>query len=78
MPSLVTPELSRAVLAAMRVATDAEVMPRWRSLTADDVRTKAGPWDLVTDADVLAERRLTVVAWRAARRARCWRGGDGW
>ena len=61
MPSLVTSELSRAVLAAMRVATDAEVMPRWRSLTADDVRTKAGPWDLVTDADVLAERRLTVA-----------------
>ncbi len=60
MPSLVTQELSNAVLAAMRVATDAEVMPRWRSLTADDVRTKAGPWDLVTDADVLAEVRLTA------------------
>ena len=60
MPSLVTNALSDAVLAAMREATDAEVMPRWRSLTADEVRTKAGPWDLVTDADVLAERRLTA------------------
>ena len=60
MPSLVTHELSDAVLASMRSATDAEVMPRWRSLTADEVRTKAGPWDLVTDADVLAERRLTA------------------
>ena len=35
-------------------------MPRWRSLSADDIRTKAGPWDLVTDADVLAERRITA------------------
>ena len=60
MPSLVTHALSDAVLASMRSATDAEVMPRWRSLTADEVRTKAGPWDLVTDADVLAERRLTA------------------
>ncbi len=60
MASLVTHALSDAVLAAMREATDAEVMPRWRSLTADEVRTKAGPWDLVTDADVLAERRLTA------------------
>jgi len=57
--SLVTKALSDAVLAAMREATDAEVMPRWRSLSSDDIRTKAGPWDLVTDADVLAERRLT-------------------
>jgi len=44
----------------MYEAAEAEVMPRWRALTADDIRTKAGPWDLVTDADVLAERRLTV------------------
>ena len=57
--SLVTKALSDAVLTAMRAATDAEVMPRWRSLSSDDIRTKAGPWDLVTDADVLAERRLT-------------------
>jgi len=57
---LVTQALSDAVLAAIREATDAEVMPRWRSLSSDDIRTKAGPWDLVTDADVLAERRLTA------------------
>jgi fructose-1,6-bisphosphatase/inositol monophosphatase family enzyme len=56
----VTQALSDAVLAAMREATDAEVMPRWRSLSADDIRTKSGPWDLVTDADVLAERRITA------------------
>lgn len=57
---LVTQALSDAVLAAMREATDAEVMPRWRDLSEHDIRTKAGPWDLVTDADVLAERRLTA------------------
>jgi fructose-1,6-bisphosphatase/inositol monophosphatase family enzyme len=56
----VTQAMSDAVLAAMREATDAEVMPRWRSLSSDDVRTKAGPWDLVTDADVLAERQITA------------------
>jgi fructose-1,6-bisphosphatase/inositol monophosphatase family enzyme len=60
MPVAVTQALSDAVLASMREATDAEVMPRWRSLSSDEVRTKAGPWDLVTDADVLAERRLTA------------------
>ncbi|MGC4175840.1 inositol monophosphatase family protein [Demequina sp.] len=57
---VVTQALSDAVLAAMNEATDAEVLPRWRSLGSDDVRTKAGPWDMVTDADVLAERRLTA------------------
>lgn len=57
----VTQDLSDAVLAVMREATDAEVMPRWRALSADDIRTKAGPWDLVTDADVLAERRITAA-----------------
>lgn len=62
MPSpLVTPALSDAVLAAMREAAEAEVLPRWRSLAAHEVRTKSAPWDLVTDADVLAERRITAA-----------------
>ena len=62
MPSpLVTPALSDAVLTAMREAAEAEVLPRWRALTADEVRTKSAPWDLVTDADVLAERRITAA-----------------
>jgi fructose-1,6-bisphosphatase/inositol monophosphatase family enzyme len=56
----VTTSLSDAVLASMYDAAEAEILPRWRSLTADDIRTKAGPWDLVTDADVLAERRITA------------------
>ncbi len=57
----VTAELSAAVISAMNDATDAEVMPRWRVLEAHEVRTKEAEWDLVTDADVEAERRLTVA-----------------
>ena len=58
---LVTDAVNAAVLTAMDVAAQTEIMPRWRSLGAGDVRTKSGPWDVVTDADVLAERYLTEV-----------------
>jgi fructose-1,6-bisphosphatase/inositol monophosphatase family enzyme len=62
MPSFdVTDDLHTAVLAAMQEATDSEVMPRWRALAEGDVRTKSAEWDVVTDADVLAERRLTLA-----------------
>ena len=57
----ITEDLSKAVLAAMTHAADAEIMPRWRSLAADEIRTKAHDWDLVTDADVEAERLLTAA-----------------
>jgi fructose-1,6-bisphosphatase/inositol monophosphatase family enzyme len=57
----VTDELHAAVLVAMQNATDAEVMPRWRSLAEGEVRTKSAEWDVVTDADVLAEKRLTLA-----------------
>ena len=57
--ALITPALATAVLDAMTEATDAEVMPRWRTLAAHEIRTKSAEWDLVTDADVFAERRLT-------------------
>jgi fructose-1,6-bisphosphatase/inositol monophosphatase family enzyme len=60
-PIDVTDDLHAAVLAAMKEATDTEVMPRWRALTAGEVRTKSAEWDVVTDADVLAERRLTLA-----------------
>ena len=56
---LVTDAVNDAVLAAMDVDAATEIMPRWRSLGAGDVRTKSGDWDVVTDADVLAERYLT-------------------
>lgn len=44
---------------AVRKAAATEIMPRFRTLGAGDVDQKAGPHDLVTDADRLAERYLT-------------------
>ncbi|MFK4105445.1 inositol monophosphatase family protein [Streptomyces sp. NPDC019531] len=43
---------------AVRKAAAAEIMPRFRRLAAHEVDQKAGPHDLVTDADRLAERYL--------------------
>jgi len=60
-PQTVTEDLSNAVLAAMADASAAEIMPRWRALTAAEIRTKSADWDLVTDADVNAEIMLTAA-----------------
>ncbi|MER7970279.1 inositol monophosphatase family protein, partial [Streptomyces sp. NPDC096080] len=46
---------------AIREAAATEIMPRFRTLAAHEVDQKAGPHDLVTDADRLAERYLTEV-----------------
>jgi len=45
-----------AVAALLRDASRAEIMPRFRKLAPDAVRTKSGPHDLVTEADEAAER----------------------
>jgi fructose-1,6-bisphosphatase/inositol monophosphatase family enzyme len=47
----------------LRDAARAEILPRFRHLTAGAVRHKTGPLDLVTDADEAAER---VIADRLA------------
>ncbi|WP_369393005.1 inositol monophosphatase [Streptomyces sp. CG1] len=44
---------------AVRKAAVAEILPRFRRLAAHEVDQKSGPHDLVTDADRLAELRLT-------------------
>ncbi|MER5659832.1 inositol monophosphatase family protein [Streptomyces mirabilis] len=44
---------------AIRQAAAAEIMPRFRQLTADEIDEKSGPHDLVTDADRKAEEYLT-------------------
>ncbi|MEU6506137.1 MULTISPECIES: inositol monophosphatase family protein [Streptomyces] len=44
---------------AVRDAAAAEILPRFRRLAEDEVDQKSGPHDLVTDADRLAEKRLT-------------------
>ncbi|MFM9614394.1 inositol monophosphatase family protein [Streptomyces niveiscabiei] len=48
----------------VRTAAATEIMPRFRRLGAGDVDEKAGPHDLVTDADRLAEKYLTDVLGR--------------
>jgi fructose-1,6-bisphosphatase/inositol monophosphatase family enzyme len=35
-----------------------EIMPRFRNLSAHEVRQKSSPMDLVTDADEAAERMI--------------------
>jgi len=56
----VTPQDLGAVEALLREAARAEILPRFRRLTGDSVRTKTGALDLVTDADEAAERVITA------------------
>jgi fructose-1,6-bisphosphatase/inositol monophosphatase family enzyme len=49
------------LMAAVAQAGVAEIMPRFRNLGAGDVREKASAIDLVTEADLLAEKHLTVA-----------------
>lgn len=44
----------------LREAARAEIMPRFRSLNADQIRQKSSALDLVTDADEAAERFITA------------------
>lgn len=55
---MIDEELAAAVEAAVRDVVGREVLPRWRQLDAEDIRTKSGPHDLVTVADQRAEERL--------------------
>ncbi len=43
----------------LRAAARLEIMPRFRKLGEGGVRTKSGPLDLVTDADLAAEAMIT-------------------
>lgn len=42
----------------MRLTARAEILPRFNAITADAIRAKTAPDDLVTDADLGAERML--------------------
>jgi fructose-1,6-bisphosphatase/inositol monophosphatase family enzyme len=55
-----TQEDISAVLTLLRTVSADEIMPKWRHLTAADVRTKSGPQDPVTVADEAAERALAA------------------
>ena len=48
-----------ALISAVRAAARFQIIPRYRALTADEVRTKGRPDDLVTEADLTVERLLT-------------------
>lgn len=50
---------TEAVTEAIRAVTDAEILPRFRSLADDEIIEK-GPGDVVTVADRLAEQALTA------------------
>jgi fructose-1,6-bisphosphatase/inositol monophosphatase family enzyme len=53
--------LSDSVLAAMGEVSERIIMPRYKSLSEGDVRSKTHPGDLVTIADEEAERELSRV-----------------
>lgn len=55
---MITPELDRAVEAIMREASDRAILPRYRSLAAEDIIAKAAD-DVVTIADHESEAILT-------------------
>ncbi len=59
MTAIVLPDPAR-VAAHMRDAAEAEILPRFRHLKDGDIREK-GPGQLVTDADLAAEARLTAA-----------------
>lgn len=51
-------QAASAVAALLRDASRSEIMPRFRKLAPEAVRTKSGPLDLVTEADEAAERLI--------------------
>jgi fructose-1,6-bisphosphatase/inositol monophosphatase family enzyme len=53
----------------LREAAEREIIPRFRNLAREDVRTKSGPLDLVTEADEAAERMIAAAL--ARRFPRC-------
>ncbi|MCX3058798.1 inositol monophosphatase family protein [Streptomyces beihaiensis] len=55
----VTDQMLTDVERIVRAAAAAEITPRFRQLDADEIVQKAGPHDLVTVADRLAEEHLT-------------------
>jgi fructose-1,6-bisphosphatase/inositol monophosphatase family enzyme len=57
---MITPALWTDVVQLLRAAARAEIMPRFRKLAPGAVRSKTGPNDLVTEADVAAEAMITA------------------
>ena len=51
--------LRTAVEGLLQQVSEAVILPRYQSLTAEEIRTKSCPGDLVTIADEEAEQQLT-------------------
>jgi fructose-1,6-bisphosphatase/inositol monophosphatase family enzyme len=56
---LISDILLSGLMDDMRDVAAAEVLPRFLGVTAEGIRTKTAPDDLVTDADLNAERQLS-------------------
>jgi fructose-1,6-bisphosphatase/inositol monophosphatase family enzyme len=52
-------EILAALMADMRDVAKAEILPRFRAISADAIRAKTTADDIVTDADIAAERVLS-------------------
>ena len=55
----VSDELLAALIADMRAVAKAEILPRFQAIASDSMRAKTAPDDVVTDADIAAERALS-------------------
>ncbi|OCX64544.1 hypothetical protein BFP70_10930 [Thioclava sp. SK-1] len=53
-----TPNLHAALIDITRTAARDQIMPRFRTLTPEDISTKSSPEDLVTQADLAAEAQI--------------------
>ncbi|SEP64410.1 fructose-1,6-bisphosphatase [Devosia sp. YR412] len=55
----ISDQLLAALMDDMRDTAQAEILPRFRAITADAIRAKTAPDDIVTDADIGAEKMLS-------------------
>lgn len=56
---MLSPEKKRVIIETVREVSKQEILPRFRALTDDAIDTKSGFDDLVTIADVAAEKAMT-------------------
>ena len=57
--STITPSQQQQLIETVRHAARAEILPRFRNLSEDAIRSKSAADDLVTDADQGAERMIS-------------------
>ncbi len=57
--NFVSDDLLLSLMGDMRQAAEADILPRFRAITADAIRAKTAADDIVTDADTAAERFLS-------------------